>query len=98
MRLANSAMVRAVPFFRAAGERCIASILDALTQTLYVPGELIIREGDLGTSMYFVKSGAVEVFLERSGATLARIDRGGFFGEVALLVVHQLRRERGHQL
>jgi len=53
----------------------------------FAPGETIIRQGELGESIYFVLEGAVEVFVRR-GAGEALIDRHGpgrYFGELALL-------------
>ena len=50
-------------------------------------GELIYREGDLGSEMYVVQSGSVLIFREFNGARqeLAVMEKGDFFGEFALL-------------
>ncbi len=56
-RLANSGLIKKVPFFKNAGDRCIADILAGLEQQLYVPGEIVINEGDIGREMFFVKQG-----------------------------------------
>ncbi len=57
-------------------------------QTLDVKaGELIFSEGDLGTEMYIVHEGQVEI-LSRVGdedRLLAVLEKGDFFGEMALL-------------
>jgi CRP-like cAMP-binding protein len=53
----------------------------------YKKGDLIISEGDLGREMFIIKSGAVEV-LKKDGDTLiplAVLERGDFFGEMAIL-------------
>jgi len=50
-------------------------------------GDIIIREGDLGREMFIIKSGAVDV-LKKDGdrlIPLATLERGDFFGEMALL-------------
>jgi F420-non-reducing hydrogenase small subunit len=50
-------------------------------------GEVIIRQGDRGDTMYIIQSGAVEVS-QRQGdreVILALLDRGDFFGEMALI-------------
>ena len=60
-RLANSGLIKKVPFFKNAGDRCIADILAGLEQQLYVPGEIVINEGDIGREMFFVKQGVVEI-------------------------------------
>ncbi|MGH9749469.1 MAG: Crp/Fnr family transcriptional regulator, partial [Candidatus Polarisedimenticolia bacterium] len=50
-------------------------------------GEAIYREGDLGSEMYVVQSGAVRIFRDIAAIRqeLAVMERGDFFGEVAVL-------------
>ncbi len=50
-------------------------------------GETVYREGDLGSEMYVVQSGAVLIYREFEGARqeLAVMEKGDFFGEFALL-------------
>lgn len=50
-------------------------------------GEILFRDGDPGDSMYVLRSGRVRVFKEANGRqkTLAFIEAGDFFGEMALL-------------
>jgi CPA1 family monovalent cation:H+ antiporter len=47
-----------------------------------MPGEVIVRKGDRGDSMYFISSGAVEVQVSTDPV---RLGTGEFFGELALL-------------
>jgi CRP/FNR family cyclic AMP-dependent transcriptional regulator len=53
----------------------------------YQKGDIIIREGDIGREMFIIKSGAVEVMKrnEDRPILLATLERGDFFGEMALL-------------
>jgi MFS family permease len=46
-------------------------------------GTVIVREGDAGDRFYIVAEGRVEV--TQNGATIAELDAGGYFGEIALL-------------
>jgi cAMP-dependent protein kinase regulator len=50
-------------------------------------GSVIISEGDPGSSMYIVASGAVKVYTRGAGGTvyLAQLGEGDFFGEVSVL-------------
>jgi CRP-like cAMP-binding protein len=50
-------------------------------------GELLFQEGDLGSEMYVVQSGAVRLFRMRDGVRqeLAVMEKGDFFGELAVL-------------
>jgi CRP-like cAMP-binding protein len=50
-------------------------------------GTVIIKENDLGTKMYFVRTGVVEVTTEKDGniISLAKLGPGDFFGEVSVI-------------
>jgi CRP-like cAMP-binding protein len=52
----------------------------------YAPGEIIIREGEIGTCMYVVQQGEVEVFVESGGEEIQLnvLKPGSLFGEMAL--------------
>lgn len=55
----------------------------------YLPEDLILREGDTGDALYIIASGSVRVFTEdvaeAKKIALARLEKGDFFGEQALL-------------
>jgi CRP-like cAMP-binding protein len=50
-------------------------------------GELIFREGDLGTEMFILQEGQVEILQRLRGLDepLAMLEKGDFFGEMSLL-------------
>jgi putative ABC transport system ATP-binding protein len=50
------------------------------------PGEVVIRQGDPGELFYLIRSGKVDVVVERDGKTetVAHLVGGQFFGELAL--------------
>ena len=52
----------------------------------YHNGDLIVREGDAGDSMYVIQSGTVEIFQTRNGVDvhLNYLKEGDFFGEMAI--------------
>jgi flavin-dependent dehydrogenase len=54
---------------------------------IYVSGEIIVRQGDIGECMYFIQAGRVEVIRESDGkeVKLTELGPGEFFGEMALL-------------
>jgi NADH dehydrogenase len=56
-------------------------------QVHFEPGETIIRDGELGDSMFIILKGEVEVIVERPGAEpfLRRLTSPSYFGEMALL-------------
>jgi small-conductance mechanosensitive channel/CRP-like cAMP-binding protein len=52
---------------------------------LYGAGQVIVREGDPGASMFVVRRGEAAVTLAGATGELARHGEGGFFGEMSLL-------------
>lgn len=75
-------LVAQVPSFSRLNAQEIAGIIDLLTLRTAMPGEVIIRKGEIGDAMYFIVAGEIEVNLEPNSKRL----RGGeFFGELALL-------------
>ena len=54
---------------------------------MYLDGDVIIRQGDVGDCMYVIQEGQVEVLAERDGEELRLnvLDAGDFFGEMALV-------------
>ncbi|HEU5179588.1 MAG TPA: cyclic nucleotide-binding domain-containing protein [Candidatus Polarisedimenticolia bacterium] len=53
----------------------------------YKSGDLIYREGDQGSEMYIVQSGAVEIARSLAGKdhVVAVMEKGDFFGEMSIL-------------
>jgi CRP-like cAMP-binding protein len=52
---------------------------------VYGSGETIVRQGEEGQSMFVILSGSVSVVLGPSRDEVARIQPGGYFGEMSLL-------------
>ncbi len=55
----------------------------------YRTGQMIEREGDLGTSLHIIRTGSVDVFQHYGSddqQLLASFGEGDFFGEMALLL------------
>ena len=54
---------------------------------IYLPGEVVVRQGDEGTEFFFILEGDAEVRREegKTGATVAALNPVQFFGEMALL-------------
>ncbi len=75
-------LVAQVPSFSRLNAQEIAGIIDLLTLRTAMPGEIIIRKGELGDSMYFIVAGEIEVNLKPKPK---RLRGGDFFGELALL-------------
>ena len=52
---------------------------------MFGAGEVIVRQGDTGRSLFVVHRGEVVVRLEPEGREVARTQPGGIFGEMSLL-------------
>jgi len=74
-----------VEVFQSLSDGDIVALADAGQERLYARGEVIVREGHDGASMFIVERGDVEVVLESTGTRVALIQPGGFFGEMSLL-------------
>jgi len=59
---------------------------------VYQDGEVIVRQGEVGTCMYVIQEGTVEVFSDRDGKEvfLMALGEGDFFGEMAIFE-HEVR-------
>lgn len=58
---------------------------------LFIPGDTIIVEGDLGNKLYIVKHGTAMVVWKATGTAVATLSAGSLFGEVAFFLRGQRR-------
>lgn len=75
-------MVARVPLFAELNAVEVAEVMRLLRAQRVEPGEIIVRRGEPGHSMYFIAAGEVEIDLPHQRAHLGV---GHFFGEVAAL-------------
>jgi small-conductance mechanosensitive channel/CRP-like cAMP-binding protein len=80
----DEALLSRVSVFNALTSEARAQLARATTRGLFAEGEMVVRQGESGSSMFVVATGEVVVVLE-SGQEIARIGSGGFFGEMSLL-------------
>lgn len=81
-------LLKNVPIFTDLKPRELAEIEKILHRRNYKKGEAVIHKGDPGLGMYIVVKGSVEIVDEEKKAdqrTLAKLDEGSFFGDIALL-------------
>lgn len=80
-------MLARVPLFSHLTASEIADIMRLLRARTIEQGEILVRRGDVASSMYFITAGEVEIELPNQHVHLAD---GTFFGEIALL--HKTKR------
>ena len=56
----------------------------------FVPGDVIVKAGTYGDEMYLVLNGTVGVLGADERTTIARLEPGAYFGELAVLFAGRL--------
>jgi len=80
--------LREVPLFSEMDADEVAGIRAIMDEMKFNPGQIIIREGELGGLFYVVTAGTVQVTIANADGehiVLQEIDAGGFFGELSML-------------
>jgi CRP/FNR family cyclic AMP-dependent transcriptional regulator len=85
------AFLRAIPIFGGLEDKPLERLVEMLEERTFPAGTTVCKQGDMGRSMYIVRSG--EVVLNRVGNTgtavrVSRLGPGEFFGETTLLEIH----------
>jgi len=79
--------LRKVPFFASLDDAMLEKLEKGINLKSYNPGEIIIREGEHGDSLYVIRTGFVKITKrhEEKEQIIAYISQGNYFGEMALL-------------
>jgi voltage-gated potassium channel len=80
----NRRVIENVPLFRNAREEFIRDMVTTLKPRVYLPDDFVFRKGDIGTAMYFVSTGNVEVLDDNEKTPIVILGEGSYFGEIAL--------------
>jgi putative ABC transport system ATP-binding protein len=75
--------LRAVDLFRALTPTQLTDVAEKMKKRQFKAGDTVIREGELGEEFFLISDGEVDVM--RADHEVARLGRGEFFGEVALI-------------
>jgi hypothetical protein len=79
------ALLRDIPLFADLSHRELSAIEDILHRREYERDEVLFRQGNPGVGMYIIQEGRIEIMYEPTQDTLAELEDGDFFGELALL-------------
>ncbi|CAL1261156.1 unnamed protein product [Larinioides sclopetarius] len=77
-------LVASVPFFANADQNFVNDVVTKLKYEVFQPGDIIIKEGTLGTKMYFIQEGIVDIVMS-NGEIATSLSDGSYFGEICLL-------------
>lgn len=75
-------MLSSVPLFRGLEDQELKAIASLSKEMTFREGEAIVKEGDAGLGFYVIIDG--EAVVRRRNKIVAKLERGSFFGEMAL--------------
>lgn len=73
-----------VPLFDGAPRQFMSELLNSVSTLVHLPGDCIVRQGDVGREMYVILAGQVRVRVKGKGV-VSHLSKGDYFGELALL-------------
>ena len=73
-----------IDLFRGADPDLVGQVALQLRPEILTPGDFVFREGDGGSSMYFIAGGELAVLRDGREGAVTVLRRGDFFGEIAL--------------
>lgn len=80
------ALVASVPFFTHADPNFVSDVVTKLQYEVFQPGDLVIKEGTIGTKMYFIQEGIVDI-VTKNGEVATSLSDGSYFGGKRILLV-----------
>ena len=84
----STELLQSIPLFESLSKDARDFIEDRLKHETFASGEVIVRQGDTGDSLYIITDGLVKVTKrDRTGKSreLTRLRTGDYFGEMSLL-------------
>jgi CRP/FNR family cyclic AMP-dependent transcriptional regulator len=72
-----------IPLFRGLGPEELEAMLNSSKEMMFKAGDPIVKEGEAGLGFYVILDG--QALIKRKGKTVAKLKKGNFFGELALL-------------
>ena len=79
----NKVFIESVPVFAILKPDQIEALVGSMRTLNFNPGQIIVKEGDIGDLLFIIKEGAVSC--TRENAEVRRFMKGEYFGEQALL-------------
>jgi hypothetical protein len=76
------------PLFADFDENDLLAVIQGLELATYGPGDILISEGDPGTSLFVITSGDVRAYVKQADGKnkmMREMGEGSFFGEIAVL-------------
>lgn len=68
-----------MPFFTHADPNFVSEMVTQLKYEVFQPGDYVIKEGTIGTKMYFIQEGIVDI-VTKNGEVATSLSDGSYFG------------------
>ncbi|KAL2085741.1 hypothetical protein ACEWY4_019061 [Coilia grayii] len=82
----NLATFQKIDLFKGCDNQMLVDMLLRLKSIVYLPGDFVVKKGDIGKEMYIIKSGAVQVVGGPDNSIVfVTLKAGCVFGEISLL-------------
>lgn len=82
----NLATFQKIALFQGCDQQMLVDMLLRLKSIIYLPGDFVVKKGDIGKEMYIIKSGAVQVVGGPDNSIVfVTLKAGSVFGEISLL-------------
>ena len=82
-------LVASVPFFTHADPNFVTDVVTKLEYEVFQPGDYIIKEGTIGTKMYFIQEGIVDI-IPKNGEVATSLSDGSYFGGTGTLCATEM--------
>ncbi|XP_068566197.1 cyclic nucleotide-gated channel beta-3 [Cebidichthys violaceus] len=82
----NLSTFQKIDLFKGCDQQMLVDMLLRLKSIVYLPGDFVVKKGDIGKEMYVIKSGAVQVVGGPDNSIVfVTLKAGCVFGEISLL-------------
>ncbi|XP_054621943.1 cyclic nucleotide-gated cation channel beta-3 isoform X2 [Dunckerocampus dactyliophorus] len=82
----NLTTFQKIDLFKGCDQQMLVDMLLRLKSIIYLPGDFVVKKGDIGKEMYIIKSGAVQVVGGPDNSIVfVTLKAGCVFGEISLL-------------
>ncbi|KAM6971504.1 cyclic nucleotide-gated channel beta-3-like [Tautogolabrus adspersus] len=82
----NLSTFQKIDLFKGCDQQMLVDMLLRLKSIIYLPGDFVVKKGDIGKEMYVIKSGAVQVVGGPDNSIVfVTLKAGCVFGEISLL-------------
>jgi len=90
--------MQALPVFEGCSAALLKKNVGAVVRRTYAPGEIVCREGEFGSTAFYLLEGEVDVFIDAPVAHLRGTPkRGGLLGTLGNFFQSLVRREAGEE-